>query len=396
MIRRDRESAILIILLILALITLMSGVGSAQIAITTNDGNVRISDGQISFDPNGPNSISIIDTSTMPPKVTQLDGIVNSIFGPPTNVAVTPDETLALVTEAVRIEQPAGADKPEVVKGESVSIIDLKSDPPHKIGSVKVGSQPSGVSITPDGRLALVCNRAGNSISVLRIEGTEVTNIGEVDMGQSVTHVAITPDGRRGVVTKFMDHAVSLIDIDGENVTYAGRDLPVGLYPYNVVITPDGALALVANTGNKGRSDGNVDSVSVVDLSADPPRVIDHLAVGDGAEGIAVDPLGRWAVVPLLNGNDGPHDAFFHNPTGVAAILRIQGKRVTKVGEITVGRLPEGIAFTPDGRYCLIANLMDNNVSVLEVSDTSISGPVLTFPVGIGPGGMGAAPVRPR
>ena len=48
----------------------------------------------------------------------------------------------------------------------------------------------------------------------------------------------------------------------------------------------------MANTGNNGRSDGNIDSITVIDLQHEPPRVVDHLAAGDAPEGIAISPDG--------------------------------------------------------------------------------------------------------
>ena len=47
----------------------------------------------------------------------------------------------------------------------------------------------------------------------------------------------------------------------------------------------NGSIALTADNGNSGSSDGNVDTVSVIDLTAKPPRVIDHVVVPDNPKG---------------------------------------------------------------------------------------------------------------
>jgi hypothetical protein len=65
-------------------------------------------------------------------------------------------------------------------------------------------------------------------------------------------------------------------------VTYNKLDLPTGQWPYNVAVSPEGKIALTADNGNSGASDGSVDTVSVVDLEATPPRIIDRVVVGDG------------------------------------------------------------------------------------------------------------------
>ena len=98
-------------------------------------------------------------------------------------------------------------------------------------------------------------------------------------------------------------------------MTYDKRDLPVGVYPYNLGVTPDGKLALTADNGAGGGSDGNVDMVSVIDLEANPARVIDHVVIGDAPEGFAISPKGNLAVAVLLQGTNADKTAFYTIPT---------------------------------------------------------------------------------
>ena len=119
--------------------------------------------------------------------------------------------------------------------------------------------------------LALVANRADGTIRVLKIDGTEVTVIDTVPMGEGVSR---RWSSRRTASTpwrlKSPDNKVALLDVDGDKVTYNKLDLPVGDFPYNVVVAPDGKLAMTADNGIGGSSDGNVDAVSVIDLEAHP------------------------------------------------------------------------------------------------------------------------------
>jgi DNA-binding beta-propeller fold protein YncE len=161
--------------------------------------------------------------------------------------------------------------------------------------------------------------------------------------------------------------------VDGQKVTYTKRDVTVGLWPYNFDITPDGRLALTADNGNSGASDGNVDTVSVVDLEAQPARVIDKVVVGDAPEGFAISPTGKLAVAVLLRGTDSPKNAWFYNRNGSLAILKIDGKKVTKVGEVEVRGLPEGVVFSPDGRWLYVGNFLDSDISVLRVDGDTVT-----------------------
>jgi DNA-binding beta-propeller fold protein YncE len=238
---------------------------------------------------------------------------------------------------------------------------------------VEVGKQPSGLSISRAGDLALVTNRADNSISVLAIQGDQVKVVDTVSIGEQVAAVVFTPDGKRALAAKFPNHKIALLEVNGQKVTYNKVDLPVGQWPYNVDVTPDGKLALSADNGNGGRSDGHVDTVSVIDLEATPPRVIDRVVVGEAPEGFVVSPTGQIAVAMLLNGNDGAKNAWFYNAKGKVAVLKIDGKKVTKVGEVEVGGLPEGAVFSDDGAYLYVGNYLDRDISILKVDGTTVT-----------------------
>src|SRR5262249_21930791 len=206
---------------------------------------------------------------------------------------------------------------------------DLKANPPKLIDTLTGPKQPSGLSISPSGSLALVANRADKSITVLAIKGTQVTTIDTIPMGEEISHVTFSPDGKRALATKFAAHKVAVLDVDGEKVTDSKVDLPAGLWPYNVAVAPDGKIALTSDNGGAGSSDGSVDTASVIDLDAKPPRVIDRVVVGDGPEGLAISPKGNLAVAAILRGSN-MKKAFFHEKNGSPSVPQIAGKKRTK------------------------------------------------------------------
>lgn len=356
--------------LTLALVVQFPSTPLAQVIIAGNDNKALVVDGQLQIDPQGVQSVSIIDIGPDGPTLRATIEVPNSIFGPPTNLAITADNRLALVAEAVRIDPDASP--PKFVPSDKLHVIDLEADPPQIIDTLAVGRQPSGMSISPDGRMAIIANRAETSVSVLSIEGKQVRFEGKVETGDQVTHVAFTPDGKRAMINKASTDQVSFLAIDGAEVTLTGPDLAVGDYPYNADITPDGRLAIVANTGNNGRSDGNIDSITVIDLQHNPPRVIDHLAAGDAPEGITISPDSRLAVTGNLCGSDAPPDAWFLRSPGCIQVFEISDAGVRHVAELLAGGVPEALAFSPDGRWLLVANLLDADVSVFEVQDGRI------------------------
>jgi len=343
---------------------------SAQVMIIGIDSKVSFDKaGTPAFGPPGKDSVTIVDYSNREaPKIVASLPLMNSIFGPPTNLAITPDQKLALVANSMDWEKDG--EKWKAVPDTKLYVIDLTTTPPALIATVTVGKQPSGLSINNAGTLALVANRADNSISVLSIFGKEVKLIDTVPMGEQVAHVVFTPDGKRALAAKFPGHKIAVLNVDGQKVTDSKHNMNVGLWPYNVDVTPQGTIALTADNGNGGRSDGNVDTVSVIDLEATPPRVIDRVVVGDAPEGLAISPKGNLAAVMLLRGNDGPQNSWFYNRQGSVVILKIDYKTVTKIGEVEVRGLPEGAVWSPDGQYLYVGNYNDSDMSILKVEQT--------------------------
>ncbi|HST75390.1 MAG TPA: hypothetical protein VLJ20_08460, partial [Acetobacteraceae bacterium] len=72
--------------------------------------------------------------------------------------------------------------------------------------------------------------------------------------------------------------------------------------PTNLQITPDGRLALLASSVTTKETNGkwgNVpdDKLFVVDLDADPPKLIDTVTVGKQPSGLAISHDGKLALV---------------------------------------------------------------------------------------------------
>ena len=177
---------------------------AAELMLSANDQKVIWDDaGKVVASAPGLDTVSIIDIGTDPdnPKIVVDLPLMNSIFGPPTNLAITPDGKLALVANSMRWVQDGSAWKPQ--PDNKVHVIDLEASPPAQIATVEVGDQPSGMAISKAGDLALVTNRASKNVSVLAISGKEVRLVGNVDVGDVVAAVAIAPDGRRALAAKF-------------------------------------------------------------------------------------------------------------------------------------------------------------------------------------------------
>src|SRR2546426_9073207 len=146
--------------------------------------------GKAVIGPPGRDSVAIIDVGTDPlaPKILVSLPLMNTIVGPPVNLAITPDESLALVANSMNVVQEGGAWKQ--VPDNRIWVIDLTVNPPKLIDTIAAGSQPSGMSINRAGNLALVANRADGSVRVPRISGKKGALIDTVTIRAQGAHAA--------------------------------------------------------------------------------------------------------------------------------------------------------------------------------------------------------------
>jgi DNA-binding beta-propeller fold protein YncE len=358
------------ILLALAVMLAVAGAAHAQVAVSANDNKVMLVNGAVKVVPNAPpDTVTIIDLGARPPRGKAEIPAPASVVGPPLSVAITPDESLALVTAATKVDP---ADPAKQTADNRVSVIDLKASPPAVIATLEAGKSPAGVSINRQGTLALVANRGEGTVSVFTIQGKTVTPAGTVaiaDPKSGVSHVTIAPDGKLALVSRDGDDRISVLAIDGTKVEYTKRDLYAGLRPYGIDIASSGAFAAVANIG---RGQGDHDTISLIDLRATPPRVVETVTVGQTPEGIKVSPDSTLVAVVAMNGSNKAKESPFYNDGGKLVLFRVRGTSLTKVAEAAIGHWSQGAAFSADGRTILVGNMVEKDVQVFEWTGSAL------------------------
>jgi DNA-binding beta-propeller fold protein YncE len=358
----------------LALLASTAIVSAAPYMIIGNDEKPGGTDaqGKPVVNPTGSDSVLIVDVARPEaPKIVANLKLENSIVGPPVNLAISPNGAIALVADSMTVDDDNGTRK--MVPTDKLFVIDMKANPPKLAQTLTLGKQPSGLSFSPKGDMALVCNRADGTISILKIDGSNVTQTGTVQVAAGVSQVVFTPDGKHALAVKSPDNAVAVLNVDGDKVTYdKASDIPTYLFPYNIVVTPDGKLAITADNGHGGSSDGSLDDTTVIDLEGAHPHAINHVTVGDAPEGLAISPKGNLAAVLNVDGSNSKN-AWFYHPSGSVTVLHVQGNTVTPIKTVKVGAFPEAIAFTPDGSYIYVGNYTDQDVSILKVDGTNVT-----------------------
>src|SRR5690348_16484014 len=251
-----------------------------QIMLSGNENKIDLTGGGQAVIPNpAPDNLTVLDFSQFPPKTWTLDNLPNTVIGPPSNIGISPDGRMALVANSIKIEGS------KWVPESYVHVLDLSVRPSRIVGRVQTDAEPSGLSFTPDGKLALVANRAAGTVSVLSVDGMTVKLVESVKVcepEQSVSDVAISPDGKMALASVQKGSYLAVLRIENGKVTATDRKISTFGQPYRCVITPDGQFAL---TGGAGFGTGaDLDAVTVVDLQNGQPRAIDYIPVGVSPE----------------------------------------------------------------------------------------------------------------
>ena len=136
--------------------------------------------------------------------------------------------------------------------------------------------------------------------------------------------------------------------------------------PFAVWVAPDFSWAILASAtkadpaGKFGISPD--DRVSVVDLTSNPPQVVQTLTAGLGATTVRMSP--DSTLVLVANRTEGSVSAF-----------SVKDKRLTQAGKVELGKQSgaSGLVFSKDGRTALVTRQFDHQVSVLHIAGTDIS-----------------------
>jgi DNA-binding beta-propeller fold protein YncE len=346
--------------------SLFCGSASGKVLVSANDAAVARIEGAMVMLKDAPSdTLAIIDVSQFPPKTIQEIEVPASVVGPPSAVAVTPDQRLALVVSAEQFSTEVSNFRGTASK---LYVVDLTMQPATIISTIEIGPKPTGISINRAGTLALVANRNDGTVSVVSIDGKKVTRLNQVKIckpGCSPATTAFVKNDTMALVTVTNEHKVAMLKIDGTDVTLMPQFIAPGVRPYELRTSPDGKFAVVGSLGWGKVADN--DTISIIDLTGDLPRKVGTYGAGLTIEGVAVSPDGKYVAAVAQNASQSKPGSALYNDYGILTLFKVEQNELTKVSSVKIGHWPQGAAFSENGDYVLVQSMMEKEIEVFLV-----------------------------
>jgi YVTN family beta-propeller protein len=176
------------------------------------------------------------------------------------------------------------------------------------VAGVKVGDEPEGVAVSPDGRLIYVTSEGENAVLAFDAARRSVT--AHIPVGERPRSVAFAPDGAHAFVTGETNDSLSELDTAANKVVRVAKVPGEGARPMGVVVSPDGRRVYVT-TGRGGQ---------LVAFDTTRLTALGSVTVGDRPWGVAISPDGRF----LYTANGPSNDIAVVDAEALSVVARIK------------------------------------------------------------------------
>ena len=369
----------------------MSVAAHAEIAISANDGK-QIRPGDIINGPE-PDSISVLRISDGHVKLLGSVQAPAAMIGPPAAVAVSKDSKFALVTVCQKL------DGMKLVPDDLVEVVDLSvPGNPRVVQTAHAGPGASGVSISPDGKLALVANTEDDTITIFSLSHERLTRIGQVQLPAKSrpTDVVFTPDGKTAIALRQTASQLEVLSVNGTEVKDTGRSFTTGRSPYGAVVTRDGKYVINTNVGGAIPAPGaapqpHQGTVAMTDLATG--KVTASVVVGPTPEHVVLSADGRYIAVVVANGTASVRsDPNFNKVLGLLKVFAVGDGTLTPVAQADTGHWGQGATISKDNKLILLQCAAEREIEVFKFDGKTLEQDrSATIAMGARPGSIATA-----
>lgn len=266
----------------------------------------------------------------------------------PHEVTISHDGRWALVSNYGTREQP----------GSTITVIDVDARRVTRTVDLGTSRRPHGMAFLPGDTLVAVTAEADRAVRLVDVRSGQIVRSLSSN-GRGTHMVALAADGRRMVAGNIAEGTLAIFSPLGADST---RVVKVGRQPEGVAITPD---------GTRGWAGSNQDGiVVVVDLARGVP--VDTVRGFGLPYRIAISSDGRTAVVT------DPVKAtvrIFDEPTRRERFtVAIPADSLVSTAEVKGSPSPEGVTISRDSRWAYVTLQGRNRVALIDLERGTIVG----------------------
>ncbi|MFC3383986.1 YncE family protein, partial [Couchioplanes caeruleus subsp. azureus] len=299
---------------------------------------------------------------------------------------------------------PAAAPAPAAVARQPLVLRAASLARPTAVGTIRVGAEPEGVAVSPDGRTVYVANQSSRVLSVVDTATRRVT---PVLLRNTPRFVATSRDGGLVFVSMYekdmTGSGVAVVDAAGRRPV---RYLATGVQPFTLAVGPDdrlwvpihssGRVEMYATTGTQ-RASGRLTVPRNPHAVAFSPALRRAFTANHESNALAVIDMPTSRVLRSIPVSRAPHSVAV-SPDGARVLVAgyeagtadlIDARTLRRTGPLRVGGKPQAVAFAGDGRHAYVVNEGDNSVTVL---DARTGAATATVGVGGSPRAIAVAP----
>jgi YVTN family beta-propeller protein len=289
-------------------------------------------------------TVRIIQTNSAGDNVDIIDPATNKVVGVIEGIEVNHGAAVAPDGSRYYISDEAES---------TLDVVDRKSLKVTK--RIPLTGHPNNISISKDGRRVYVAIAvAPGTVDV--VDTTSLEKVKSIPAKGAVHNTYVTPDGKYVIAGSIAGKTVTVIDAKTEEPVW-WLDMGLGIRPMAFSTNPDGSTKwiFVQLSGFNGfavvdfATHKEINRIKLPDL---PAGKAPFLEGGNESHGLAVTSDGKTLIV---------------NSRLNSAIYSYSIPDLKLLGSADVGRAPDWVTLTPDGKRAYVANAGSNSVSVVDI-----------------------------
>jgi YVTN family beta-propeller protein len=288
-------------------------------------------------------SVRIIQTNSAGDDVSIIDPATNKVVGTIHGIEVNHGAASA----------PDGSRY--YISNEAESTLDVVDQKTLKVTrKIPLSGHPNNIAIGKDGKRVYVSiARKPGAVDV--IDTTSLEKVKTISVNGAVHNTYVTPDGKWVVSGSIPSKTITVIDAKTEEPVWS-LTMDLGIRPMTFATNPDGSTKWIFVQLSDFSGFAVVDFATQKEVNRiklpDIPGRTPFRVGGNASHGMAVTADGKTLVV-----NSGLNSALYMYSLPDLKFL----------GSADVGRAPDWVTLTPDGKRAYVANAASNSVSVVDI-----------------------------